>query len=145
MKFDLIKYNKAFFDTAPFIYLIEEHPDYINIVQEIFQQVDAKIIKAITSYLTLLEVLVKPLQEEKQTIANKYKEILLKSSTLILIPMDEKIAIEAAKLRASYNIKTPDSIQLATAIIGKADIFITNDESLKKVESIEIIILKDYL
>ena len=42
-------------------------------------------------------------------------------------------------------MKTPDAIQLATAIIATTDFFLTNDPALKKVKEVEVIILDDYL
>ncbi|MCP4258155.1 MAG: type II toxin-antitoxin system VapC family toxin, partial [Planctomycetes bacterium] len=44
----------------------------------------------------------------------------------------------AAKLRAKYSIKTPDAIQIATGVIMKADVFLTNDINLKNVNDIEV-------
>ncbi|WP_366556963.1 PIN domain-containing protein [Desulfosporosinus sp. BICA1-9] len=41
--------------------------------------------------------------------------------------IDQNIALQAAKLRASYGFKTPDALFLATAIEEKAEAFITND------------------
>jgi predicted nucleic acid-binding protein len=44
-------------------------------------------------------------------------------------------------LRANYNLKTPDSIQLASGIQKNADIFFTNDKNLKRVDKIEVLTL----
>ena len=40
---------------------------------------------------------------------------------------------------------TPDSIQLATAIVRKADYFLTNDAALKQVKEIKVVVLEDHL
>jgi predicted nucleic acid-binding protein len=40
------------------------------------------------------------------------------------------IAEEAARLRAKHNLRTPDSIQIATAINAGAMSFLTNDAQL---------------
>jgi len=37
----------------------------------------------------------------------------------------------------------PDAIQIATTIYGRSKSFITNDESLKKVEEISVLLLDD--
>lgn len=47
-------------DTVAFIYFIEEHPRYLPLVDELFRAVDAGRLPAVTSELTLLEVLVFP-------------------------------------------------------------------------------------
>lgn len=57
--------------------------------------------------------------------------------------MTKALAIKAAELRAKYNLRTPDSIQLATAIEYNADYFLTNDIRLKSVAEINSIILSE--
>jgi len=47
-------------DTAVFIYLIEEHPDYLPLVAPIFEQTARGERELVTSAVTLLEVLVVP-------------------------------------------------------------------------------------
>ncbi len=41
------------------------------------------------------------------------------------------------------SFKTPDAIQLATASIGNADFFLTNDAALGNAPNIQVIVLKD--
>ena len=36
-------------------------------------------------------------------------------------------------------------MQIATAIIFKADVFVTNDDKLKRVSDMNVLVLKDYL
>lgn len=45
------------------------------------------------------------------------------------------------ELRVNYNLKTPDAIQLATAMENNTDVFLTNDERLKRVKEIEVLTL----
>jgi len=47
-------------DSALFIYLIEEHPLYLPLVEPVFIAIDREEIPAATSALTLLETLVVP-------------------------------------------------------------------------------------
>lgn len=68
------------------------------------------------------------------------------NNNLSIIDVDYKIADIASRLRANYNIKTPDAIILATGISMNVDYFITNDIKLKNVcskENIEAIIIED--
>ena len=68
------------------------------------------------------------------------------NNNLSIIDVDYKIADIASRLRANYNIKTPDAIILATGISMNVDYFIPNDIKLKNVcnkENIEAIIIED--
>jgi predicted nucleic acid-binding protein len=49
----------------------------------------------------------------------------------------------ASDLRAKYGIKTPDAIQIATTIYGGSRSFITNDDLLKKVKEVKVLLLDD--
>jgi len=52
------------FDTAPLIYFIEQHPRYMPLVGPFFQAVERGAIQAVTSVLTLTEVMVHPLRHK---------------------------------------------------------------------------------
>jgi hypothetical protein len=44
---------------------------------------------------------------------------------LIVYPMDEVVAEEAARIRGTYNLKMPNAIIAATAVVHKADVLLT--------------------
>jgi len=48
------------FDSSPLIYYIEQHPEYAPVAEDLFGAVDRGDSLAMTSVLTLLEVLVRP-------------------------------------------------------------------------------------
>lgn len=139
------KNKTLFLDTAPIIYFIEKNPRYNELLKIIISLIDSKSAKGVTSTVTLLEVLVKPLRDGNKKLAEKYKTILLSANGLLSIEITHEISIQAAGLRALYNIRTPDSIQLAAAIVLKADYFITNDHALKQVKEIKTILLDEML
>lgn len=95
-----------------------------------------------TSYVTLIEVLVHPLREGRSELAEEYRNILLQSPALTAVSLDEGIAEESAGLRARYGIRTPDAIQLATAIRSGASWFLTNDAELANLPEISVLVLK---
>jgi predicted nucleic acid-binding protein len=49
-------------DTAPLIYFIEQHPDYLEHVRAFFTAMDAGDLQVVTSSVTLTEVMVHPLR-----------------------------------------------------------------------------------
>ena len=52
--------NTLFLDTAPLIYYVEKHPQYLKILKPIFQRIDKGFITAVTSPVTLAECLIHP-------------------------------------------------------------------------------------
>ena len=130
-------------DTTPLIYFIEENPAYSKVVDPFFEAVANGEITVITSVVALLEALVHPIRNADSKLAQKYRDILLDSEGLTTVILDQDIAEEAARLRAFHNIRTPDSIQMATAIIGKASFFLTNDIRLPSLPNLKTLLLDD--
>jgi len=142
---DKLRGKRICIDTAPFIYFIEKDPKYLNIVRPIFAEIDAGNIEAMTSTITLLEVLVLPFKTVNESLAEEYREILLHAEGLTTYEIVHEVSELAAKLRAKYTIRTPDAIQMAVGILYGADTFLTNDSGLKKVKDIKVLTLEDFL
>jgi predicted nucleic acid-binding protein len=130
-------------DTNTLIYYVEEHPLYLPIVEPVFDRVIGRRIVAHTSVVTITEVLVGPLRQDREDVATRYREIL--SSSIAVHPVTSQLADEAATLRAKYGLRTPDAIICATALRIGCDYVVTNDEDFKDVEGIRALVIKDYL
>ncbi len=141
----LLKGKTVFIDTAPLIFFIEKNPRYSAIVKPVVALIDSGQTKGLTSTITLLEVLVLPLREGNKKLADAYRSILLSSKNLETCEISNAISEKAAVLRAKYGFRTPDSIQLATAIIRRMDYFLTNDLALKQVKEIKVVVLEDFI
>jgi predicted nucleic acid-binding protein len=128
-------------DTAPLIYFIERNPVYLSHIRPVFLAVERGDIRIVTSTLTLTEVLSHPIQRSDHELVQRYRNILLNSSGLTIVPVSTDIAIEAASLRAAHGLKTPDAIQLATARRSGASALLTNDDDFASVNSLQILAL----
>lgn len=140
-----LKSKNVFLDTAPLIYYIEENQIYSPILNKLFLANSKGDFLFQTSVITLLEVLVLPLRENEHQLVEEYQNILCNSPTITIIDLTTDIAVKAAALRAKYGLKTPDSIQLATALNVSAEYFLTNDMRLRVVNEIEILVLDELL
>ncbi len=132
-------------DTPPFIYFIEEHPKYLSVVRPVFAAIAKGKITGVTSSLTLLEILVQPYRVGNAPLAEQYEAFLTRSFGLRCKEITSAILRAAAQLRAAYNIKTPDAIQLATALVANCSVYLTNDRDLPPVPEIRILQVKSYL
>jgi predicted nucleic acid-binding protein len=126
-------------DTAPIIYFIEENPTYLERINAFFESMAARDFRAVTSIITLLEVLVHPFRRDDVALAGEYRDILLNSQVLTTVSLNQEIAEEAARLRARYNIRTPDAIQVAATVSQGATFFLTNDSRLPAIPGLQII------
>src|SRR5258708_39484605 len=106
----------------PLIYYIEENPNYLKMVEPFFEAVERGEFEVVTSIITLVVVLVHPIRDGNAGLAQRYRDLLLETEGLSTVEIDQAIAEEAARLRAIFNIHTPDSIQPATAIATEASL-----------------------
>lgn len=132
--------KKICLDTSPFIYYIENHPYYADVVDKIFQSVESNNITVHASVLALSECLVKPIQNSDVDLQTAYKGLF---SLIGLTPVSQIIAEQAAHLRAMNNLKIPDAIHISTALDLQCQVFITNDKSFKRISGIQVVLLDD--
>jgi predicted nucleic acid-binding protein len=137
----VVDFKRIGLDTNVLIYYIEEHPVLMEKVELFINKIEDGNAIGITSYVTLLELLVKPIREGRFDLVDQYKTIL--SGKLEMVPLDEIVSIKAAGLRAKYGFRTPDAIQLASVISRKGEVFVTNDKGLKRVTEIRVMVLED--
>ncbi len=130
-------------DTSAFIYFVERHPRYYPVCESIFGNIEAGHIKASTSTLTMLEILVQPYQLKKDDLVLKFYALLTTYPHLSWVPMTLDVADRAAQLRAEYRLKTPDAIQAASAMSCGATGFICNDRVFQKMKEIDCLIIDD--
>ena len=132
-------------DTSLFIYHLEDHPRYSPLTEIIFNALEKGINKGVTSYLTLMEILVKPKTEGLPQVARDYEYYLTTFPNLTFYEMGLDVARKASDVRSADRIKAPDAIQLATAILYGATAFLTNDKIFERVKGVDILILDKLL
>ena len=132
----LIKYKLVAIDTNIFIYHYSGNPSWVQLTEQVFNSLADDKIKAVTSSLTLAELL------SFKTSDLKLKELFesfIITPNLTILPLDTTTALEAARIRRQYGFRLPDSVQLATALTAKAQAFITNDKNLRSFREIPVI------
>lgn len=135
------KQQTIFIDTAPFIYHFENSEKYSPLTKVLFGALDENSVHAITSVITLTEIITKPHQVGNQGLAERYIQYFRSGKNLVVHPINENIAIVAGELRGKYSsIKSIDALQIETALFWEAEIFVTNDLQLEQVKEIEIVV-----
>jgi predicted nucleic acid-binding protein len=132
-------------DTAPFIYYIEEVTPYADLLDPVFGRLENHSLRAVTSAVTLAEILAKPFADKNFSLVDEIKFTIKSFAALSVVTIDERLAEAAALIRARYTVRLPDALQIAAAIHGEATLLLTNDKRVKKVDAIEILVLSDFL
>lgn len=128
----------VYLDANVFVYAVEGFAEHQAFVDELFRSIDDGHVAAVTSELTLAEVLTKPLETGRDDVATVYEELLQSSEHLNVVPIDRAIPLSAARHRASLGIKLPDAIHVATAMAVGCDVVLSNDHKLRVPGGIEL-------
>jgi predicted nucleic acid-binding protein len=132
-------------DSAPFIYVFERHPEFAMSAVEVFENITQSRLVGFTTVVTFAEIAVIPLRRGRDDIAQQYRDAIANMPNLHVIDIDRALAMGAARLRAAYNLRTPDALQLAACIQAGAEAFITNDRQLQRVREIPVLLLSDFV
>ena len=132
-------------DTSVFIYQLQANAKYVGLTDEIFAWLQRPKSQGVTSTITMTELLVQPHRDHNQQQADEIYALLSTFPNLAWISPSLEIADTAARMRAEYGLRTPDALQLATAIHYKATALITNDAAFRRVAGLQIIVLDDLL
>ncbi len=134
--------SRVYLDANVWIYALEGFEPFSEALKRLFERVDRSDLIAVTSELTVAEVLVKPFSSSKVALQQLYLETLQSGEGLIVVPLDRSVLIEAAKLRAGHaSIKLPDAIHAATALAQHTNVFLTGDARFDTIAGINAIVL----
>jgi len=142
---EMLDDKTVFFDTAPFIYVFENKLPYKKLLAPVFLAVDAGTIHAVSSLITVVEVLSKPYGLEQWDLIEKYRKVFGRLSKVAVLPLTLETADLTARVRGKYNLKTPDAIQWATAALYNVDYFLTNDKKFKVLNDDRVLIMDECL
>lgn len=130
-------------DTPVWIYHFEGSDAYGPAADSVLETVSQGRIGAVASELVLLELLVAPLKKGSQDAADEIELALIHFPNLRLVPVTRAVLVRAAGIRGRYGLRTPDAIMLATAIEAGATLAVTNDDAWRRMNKIEILLLRD--
>lgn len=130
-------------DTSVWIYHFEGSTAYGQAADSVLEAIAHGRIGAVASELVLLELLVAPLKKKAQDVADEIELTLLHFPHLQLTPVTRTVLVRAAEIRARYGMRTPDAIMLAAAIESGATLAVTNDSAWRKMDEIEVLLLRD--
>ena len=142
----LANHNLIGLDTSIFIYHLEGQVTYLPLTREILGRVEAGQNDAVVSTVTIMELTVHPWRVHRSDVARQYEVLLVNFPHLQLVDVTRDVARKAAQLRAQYNLRPADALQVGTAMISGATLWVSNDKKLKRLEpEIEILILDEYV
>ncbi|HEX3847536.1 MAG TPA: PIN domain-containing protein [Steroidobacteraceae bacterium] len=123
-------------DSAPLIYVLEDHAEFAPIFKPVFHAHDKGLVRFAVTTITLAEVLTGPFNDGDEVLAEKYRATL---KSWFLVDLDAEIAESAARLRASLKLKLADAVQAASALAIGADAMITHDRDFSALRGLRVL------
>jgi predicted nucleic acid-binding protein len=135
----------VYVDTQIIVYTVERHPDFAPLLLPLWEAVQSSRLTAITSELTILEMLVLPLRHNDHAIVKAFDEFI-RQPGFSTVPITHSVLRRGAQLRsASTRLRTPDAIHAATASLNECSMLMTNDAGFRGVTEIPTLVLVDLL
>ena len=141
----LRRHRRIALDTSVFIYQLEANAKYLSLSDAVFAWVERTGHEAVTSTMTMTELLVPSYRDNNENRVDELYGLLSTYPNLRWIAPDLEAADIAARLRATYKLRTPDALQAATAIRAQATGLITRDPIFSRVVEFETAVLDQFL
>jgi predicted nucleic acid-binding protein len=139
------RHRRIALDTSIFIYQLEANPRYLALTDHIFSWLERPRSTAVTSTITMTELLVQPYRDSDEQRVDEFYGLLSTYPNLDWLAPNLEIADLAARIRAIHRLRTPDALQAATAVQAEATGLITNDPVFERVKDFETLILERLL
>jgi predicted nucleic acid-binding protein len=137
----LQRHKRIALDTSVFIYSLEKNPRYLALADGVLAWVEQSGHSAVTSTITMTELLVKPYRVLEEKGVSEIYELLSAYPNLEWIAPDLDIADLAARYRAVYRLKIADALQAATTVRSGATGLVTNDAIFERIQAFETLTL----
>jgi predicted nucleic acid-binding protein len=132
-------------DTMVWIYNLDRQSLPYAVATQVLRLIESGAIAGVTSEVTIMELMVRPLRMNAPTVAAGYESLIVTFPNLAVASLDRVAVRRAAELRARFNLHPLDALQLAACIEHGATTFVTNDLRLGKVTDIDIVMLDDFI
>ncbi len=131
---------KIFPDSDVVIFLVEDHYKFQPMVDAALS--DHQTGPLITCAMVRLETLTKPTQNNDHWLLQDFHHFY--RASCLSQAITEGTYDLALALRAKHRLKSPDAINLASAIQSGCDVFLINDKDYKTVSEIRIVSIRQY-
>ena len=138
-------YSHVVLDTNALIYFLQGTAPYFDLVETLFDEIEAGRLRCGVSVISQLELLVKPLTDSKIDALDEISLFLDGFPNLQILPVSRETAAEAARIRAVTGLGVADSIIAATAVVEGFDCIVGNDrECAKRFTDTPYLLLDDF-
>lgn len=101
-------------------------------------------IRAQTSSLTLYQVLVELYRQGKPALARDVARNVRLHPRLGIVPASPEVAVQAAEVRARLGGRPERALQIATALVSGAEVYLTSGSGLRRIAGMHVLNVEDF-
>ena len=134
-----------YLDTNAFVSAFEVTDLRADSLLSVFAAIEAREFRALTSEMTLAELLPKPLSLGQTSLVDFYTDLLSERGPVEVAPVTRTVLLAAATLRGRYSpLKLPDAVHLSTALQERCAAILSNDRRLPVQDKLAVIPLSPH-
>lgn len=131
---------RVYLDSNVFIVAMENPGAQSDHAWWIIQAIEDGEIAAVTSEITLAEVLVKPIELGDTALRSAYEEMIMSGDRFEVVSVGREILTRAAELRARrHSIRLPDAVHIATALARACSCMVSDDQRLHSIDGVAVL------
>jgi len=140
-----IQGQRVYIDTNIFVYFLERHEQYFEVVLPFFQLFNEGRSLAYTGDAAVAETLYKPYQVDDLLRVNEFKTFFSDDEFITVLPHTTKVFELTAEIAPKQRMKMIDALHYSTAIMAGCQFLLTNDAGFQSSPRIEVIQLRDFI
>ena len=125
-------------------YHLVADPRYLELTRLLFSGLRSGKIRAQTSAVTLYQVLAELHRQAQPERAREIGKILTIHPGLEVLPVTAEVAEQAAQVRAQLGGRAERALQIATALISGAELYLTEHSGLRRIVGMSVVNLESF-
>jgi predicted nucleic acid-binding protein len=120
-------------------------PAYLPLTRTILRGMRDGEFEGFTSAVTVYQLLVEPYRSGQPEVAERIESLLAALPGLVIVPVTPTIARQSAQVRAQVGGGLTRAIQIATALSGDSEVYVTRRSTLRRIAGLRVAQLDSYL
>jgi len=135
--------QRVYLDSNILIYFVDRSPGYFELASTLITMADAGSLRAVTSDLSIAEVMVQPYRSGDQRVIDGTRAFLERRGLFEIRRHSYRDFLAAAQIRGTGNVGLVDALHVSTAVNAGVRYLVTNDARMPSVPGLEVLRLED--
>ncbi len=144
LRSDLADAGVVFVDAGVVALHLAGDPQYLPLTRTILGGMRDGEFAGFTSAVTVYQLLVEPFRTGHPDVAERIERLLAALPGLDIVPVSATIARQAAQVQAQVGGSLARAIQIATALSGNSEIYVTQRSTLRRIAGLRVAQLDSY-